>query len=135
MLFYFFQFDTDGNLTHWMGKPYLLNSEVKQDADFVEALEKYRPQITEYEKTVIGKTDVLLDGLCRKIECNLGNLITDAMLEEYAIDHKEKHSDSNCSDVAIAFIQGGGNITWATTNPIAHANSSFNLFHRNPIID
>lgn len=41
---------------------------------------------------------------CRRLECNLGNLVTDAMVHANALLHTGKY----WTDAGIAFMQGGG---------------------------
>jgi 2',3'-cyclic-nucleotide 2'-phosphodiesterase (5'-nucleotidase family) len=54
-------------------------------------------------KDVVGTTRVLLDSDCQNGECNLGNFITDAMVDWYS----EKYNSSNYwTDASIAMIQG-----------------------------
>nr|CAD7403331.1 unnamed protein product [Timema cristinae] len=65
-------FDEHGEIISNKGNPILLDSSVTRD---IEAL----------QNTVVGRTKVLLDGdrkNCRLVECNMGNLITDAMIDE-----------------------------------------------------
>lgn len=102
------KFDAEGNLVSWDGSPILLNGTIPRDDDILAALNVYRPGILELQNKVVGYTKVLLDGsTCRREECNLGNLIADAMVNEYALTYKD---DNNYwTDAAIAFIQGGGN--------------------------
>jgi len=55
---------------------------VTQEQDLLDLLEEYRPKLEELENTVLGYTKVFLEGgnICRMRECNLGNLVTDAMV-------------------------------------------------------
>lgn len=58
--------------------------------------------------SIVGKTRVLLEGdskVCRRRECNLGNLITDAMIDYNAGEYANENS---WTDAAIAFQHGGG---------------------------
>lgn len=75
-------FDRDGEITHIEGNPILVDSSVPQDPEVLKELDNYgRPY---FNNTEAGVTNVFLDGrdfVCRKSECNLGNLITDAMVE------------------------------------------------------
>jgi 5'-nucleotidase len=61
---------------------------------------------SEYSK-VIGKTNVLLEGgfECRLRECNLGNLVTDAMVDYYM---RRPRLYDGWTDTAIAVYVGGG---------------------------
>lgn len=51
---------------------------------------------------VIGSTRVLLDHNCRQSECNLGNFITDAMVDWHALNYV----GNDWTDASIAIIQG-----------------------------
>lgn len=98
-------FDDEGNLTGIDGQPILLDSNVPQDQDFLNLIESYRPGVFAAENEIIGTTKVLLDGSCRRNECNLGNFITDAMVDWFASRRK---SSEHWTDASIAFLQGGG---------------------------
>jgi len=52
---------------------------------------------------VIGSTLVLLDSNCSQSECNLGNFITDAMVDWHALKYDNPQF---WTDASIAFIQG-----------------------------
>jgi 5'-nucleotidase len=55
------------------------------DPDVVEALKPWKQIIDAEGSHVIGSTKVFLDassGACRKGECNIGNLIADAFVDE-----------------------------------------------------
>lgn len=106
-------FNEAGILKKWNGKLLSLDAKDANDqfvyADDVEAANKlkdYAPQLEQFKKTVIGKTNVFLDGergTVRKQETNLGNLMTDGMLEKVKSIVKE-------NDVKgyIAIQNGGG---------------------------
>lgn len=69
--------------------------------------------------TVIGQTRVLLEGdskVCRRRECNLGNLITDAMIDYNVGEYGGK---AGWTDAAIAF-QNGGSIRTSITRDNAN---------------
>ncbi|KAH8279204.1 hypothetical protein KR026_003793 [Drosophila bipectinata] len=101
------QFDAAGNLIEFDGAPILLNASVAQDQELLNLLEEYRPGVEELEKTVYGYTKVFLEGgnICRMRECNLGNLITDAMIFSRVLENK---GGEYWTDAAIALMQGGG---------------------------
>lgn len=103
-----FQFDSNGNLKSFSGAPILLGPNIPQEQDILDLLEKYRPTIRDLERTIYGKTNVLLEGggICRRRECNLGNLISDAMVFSRVLENK----DNYWTDSPIALIQGGGNL-------------------------
>lgn len=63
--------------------------------------------VKEYTENVIGETYVFLNGetpICRTVECNMGNVVTDAMLEDLVTYQNE----DSWSDVAISIMNGGG---------------------------
>ncbi|XP_037947379.1 protein 5NUC-like [Teleopsis dalmanni] len=102
------QFDKDGNLVKFDGSPILLNASVPRENDVLQLLELYRPNITALEQSVVGHTKVYLEGsskVCRKRECNLGNLVADSMVHARV---SENQGGLYWTDAAIAFIMGGG---------------------------
>jgi len=50
------------------------------DPEILEALKPWKEIVDETALKKIGRTRVLLEHDCRNKECNLGNLITDAMV-------------------------------------------------------
>ncbi|CAK9817344.1 Protein 5NUC [Anthophora quadrimaculata] len=100
-------FDKDGEVTRIAGNPILVNSSIEQAEDILMELKEMREAIDNISSVVVGSTRVLLEGdskVCRRRECNLGNLITDAM-----IDHnvREYAGRTGWTDTAIAFFNGG----------------------------
>jgi 5'-nucleotidase len=66
------------------------------DPDVVEAMKPWKEIIDREGSHVIGSTKVFLDasdGACRKGECNLGNLIANAFVDEVTM-----------SNVCVSFI-------------------------------
>lgn len=99
-------FDKKGELLSADGVPVLLDKTIPQDPDVLAIVERYRSQILNYTEEIIGTTSVALDGLsCQHVECNMGNLITDAMVYRYISDYTGKN---HWTDAPIAVIQGGG---------------------------
>lgn len=106
----YIQFDADGNLIQWDGSPILLNASVAQEQDLLDLLEVFRPNVTRLEKSVVGHTKVHLEGnkaVCRAEECNLGNLIADAMVFSRLM---EEQGGDFWTDAAISIMQGGGKL-------------------------
>ncbi|XP_059178705.1 5'-nucleotidase-like isoform X2 [Physella acuta] len=110
-------FDDVGKVKSWTGNPILLDGNVTQDNETLALINTYQPQVEEFKKTVVGETYVLLKAdknLCRMVECNMGNLITDAM-----IHHNLRRFNGTWTDAGIALMNGGsirasiniGNIT------------------------
>lgn len=99
------EFDDQGNLVEIDGTPILLDGKIERDADVLALLEDYRPGILALENEIVGVSKVLLDGSCRRNECNLGNFVADSMVDWYALQYND---DQYWTDASIAFLQGGG---------------------------
>ncbi|AWP20469.1 putative 5'-nucleotidase-like isoform 2 [Scophthalmus maximus] len=79
-------FDEAGNVVRAAGNPILLNSSVPQDPDVLAEVEEWKKNLANYSAHAVGRTLVFLNGEteeCRFRECNLGNMICDAMLNNY----------------------------------------------------
>lgn len=103
------KFDRNGEVTEIKGNPVLMDSSIEQAADILQELDGMRGAISNVSQTVVGKTRVLLQGdskVCRRAECNLGNMITDAMIDYNAQQYGSKEG---WTDAAIA-IQNSGSI-------------------------
>ncbi|XP_012277874.1 protein 5NUC-like isoform X1 [Orussus abietinus] len=101
-------FDSHGEVQSIQGNPVLVDSTVKQAPDILEELEKWRKAIDEVSHQVVGTTRVLLDGdskTCRRKECNLGNLLTDAFID---YNSRQFAGDEGWTDAAIAVQHSGG---------------------------
>ncbi|XP_061073067.1 snake venom 5'-nucleotidase-like isoform X2 [Conger conger] len=82
-------FDDAGNVVKSLGNPILLDSSVPQGV--LQDVEEWKKSLANYSSQYVGKTMVYLNGTfeeCRFRECNLGNLICDAM-----VHHNLKYSD------------------------------------------
>ncbi len=93
-------FDAEGIPVAWEGNPITLDASVEEDPDILAEVEKLNQPLAELRSMVVGAADVDLVGeraICRFEECNLGNLITDAILWSTAAE-----------DTQIAFENGGG---------------------------
>lgn len=110
-------FNDKGIVTSWWGNPVLLDNSVQQDPETLAIVARYQPQIQEQKTKVVGQTfvDLFADRIqCRTTECNLGNLVADAMLR-----YNLRHSEDSWSDVTMAVVNAGsfrasiskGNIT------------------------
>jgi len=90
-------FDADGKVTKAAGDTILLSHYITPDPAIQDILTKLAAPIDTLKKTPVGESSVFLVGdrkVCRIEECNLGNLITDAMRAE--------------TGAQIAFEDGGG---------------------------
>lgn len=91
-------FDDEGKLTKAEGEPILLDASIEPDEDFLARLEELKAPIEEAMAEVVGTTTKEIDGSresCRAMECEMGNLVTDAML-------------AAAPDADIAITNGGG---------------------------
>ncbi|NXG36392.1 5NTD nucleotidase, partial [Dromaius novaehollandiae] len=99
-------FDKKGNVIEAVGNPILLDSSVPEDEYIKEEVEKWKKNLGNYSEE-IGKTSVYLNGTseaCRFRECNMGNLLCDAVLYENV-----KHPGENkWNHVSMCILNGGG---------------------------
>ena len=92
------EFDADGLLTDWDGDAILLSRYISPDPDVADLIADLAEPLAALNSQPVGETSIALTGasprLCRIEECLLGNLITDAVLDETRVD--------------IVFQNGGG---------------------------
>uniref|UniRef100_A0A3Q4BQF1 5'-nucleotidase n=1 Tax=Mola mola TaxID=94237 RepID=A0A3Q4BQF1_MOLML len=100
-------FDGAGNVVKWTGNPILLDGSVAQDPRVLADVEEWKKNLADYSAQVVGKTLVFLNGAseeCRFQECNLGDLICDAMVNNYI-----RFSDEDqWNHVSASIFNGGG---------------------------
>lgn len=90
-------FDANGVPVEWEGDTIFISADIEPDPDMTALVEDLREPIGDFLSREVGVSEVLLVGkeeVCRFEECNMGNLITDAMLE--------------ITDADIAIQNGGG---------------------------
>jgi 5'-nucleotidase len=78
-------FDAQGVVTNWQGQPIPVDESIEPDAAFEAKVKEYAAPLEQLRATATGQSAVALDGSrpnVRSKETNLGNLITDAMLEK-----------------------------------------------------
>ena len=93
-------FDASGEVTNAEGQVWELNSVVAEDASFVAYIKDKAAPIEELKSKVIGSTltPIRGDGKdCRSMECEMGNLVSDAMLWRVS-----------AQGVSVAIQNGGG---------------------------
>jgi 5'-nucleotidase / UDP-sugar diphosphatase len=76
-------FDAAGVVTAWDGKPVALSNDVALDAAVADKVSQLNVPLAQLRRQPVGEAKVELVGTsdaCRFGECNLGNLIADAML-------------------------------------------------------
>ncbi|WOI56616.1 bifunctional metallophosphatase/5'-nucleotidase [Palleronia sp. LCG004] len=93
-------FSDDGEVTEISGTPVLLDSSVAEDEATLERVAALAEPLEELRQEVVGESTAAIDGTresCRAVECEMGNLVTDAMLARTADQ-----------GVQIAITNGGG---------------------------
>ncbi|QFT72304.1 bifunctional UDP-sugar hydrolase/5'-nucleotidase [Ruegeria sp. THAF33] len=80
-------FDDDGNLISAEGEPILLDASVTPDADIAARVAEMGAPIEEMKQRVVANSAAAIEGdraVCRVQECEMGNLVADAMLARVA---------------------------------------------------
>ncbi len=93
-------FDDDGNLTRAEGEPILLDKAVAENADEVAHIAEMAKPLEEIRNKVVAETSEMIDGsreVCRAMECPMGNLVADAMLDRV-----------KAQGIEVAIANGGG---------------------------
>ncbi|XP_054554988.1 5'-nucleotidase [Talpa occidentalis] len=131
------EFDDKGNVVTSHGNPILLNSSIPEDPTIKAEINKWRIKLDNYSTQELGKTIVYLDGTtqsCRFTECNMGNLICDAM-----INNNLRHPDELVwNHVSMCILNGGsirspidernnGTITWENLAAVLPFGGTFDL--------
>ncbi|KAE8286447.1 5'-nucleotidase [Larimichthys crocea] len=101
-------FDDAGNVMRSTGNPILLDSSIPQDPTFLADVEEWKKNLANYSAQVVGETLVFLNGTaeeCRFRECNLGNLICDAMVNN---NIRFSDEEEEWNHVGAAIYNGGG---------------------------
>ncbi|XP_076605104.1 snake venom 5'-nucleotidase-like [Chaetodon auriga] len=99
-------FDGAGNVIKAVGNPILMDSSIPQDPDVLADIEKWKKNLAQYSSQYVGQTLVYLNGTfeeCRFRECNLGNLICDAMIYQ----NIKQSSELRWSHVGICMLNSG----------------------------
>ena len=93
-------FDDAGNVTEATGEPIIMDAAVAEDEPTVARIAEAAKPLDEIRNKVVAQTSDAIDGersSCRQVECQMGNLIADAMLDRV----KDQ-------GVQIAIQNGGG---------------------------
>lgn len=104
------EFDADGHVTSWSGNPILLDSSIPKDPVILQQVQRMKIKVARFSEIKLGSSLVFLDARipdCFRKECNLGNVVTDALVFHYA---NKSANDAQWTDASIA-IQGIGGIT------------------------
>ncbi len=94
------EFDDAGNVTGASGDVMLLDASVEPDAEIADRVAELAGPIEEAMAEVVGETTEFIEGdrtVCRAMECPMGNLVADAMLDRVADQ-----------GIQIAIANGGG---------------------------
>lgn len=95
-----------GAIEAWEGNPRLLDANTSLDEDVVAVLEPYQIGVNMVRQWRTGYTKVLLevsDGICRKQECNFGNLLCDALVDHAVFRYEGPY----WTNVAVAMTASG----------------------------
>jgi 5'-nucleotidase / UDP-sugar diphosphatase len=93
-------FDDDGNIVEAMGEPLVMDGQVMEDEATKARISEAAMPLDEIRNEVVAETTDPIDGerdSCRAMECQMGNLVADAMLERVADQ-----------GISIAIANGGG---------------------------
>lgn len=93
-------FDDEGNVTTANGEPILLDASVAEDESAKARVAELAQPIEELRARVVAEASDAIDGereSCRAVECEMGNLVAEAMLDRVADQ-----------GVTIAIANGGG---------------------------
>ncbi|MEF2553358.1 5'-nucleotidase C-terminal domain-containing protein [Aurantimonas sp. A2-1-M11] len=93
-------FDDSGLVTAAVGNPVIMDGQIAEDSDLKARIEELAGPLQEIRERVVGQSQVAIDGsreTCRAKECEMGNLVADAMLARVADQ-----------GTAVAIINGGG---------------------------
>lgn len=99
-------FDSQGEILDWDGNPILLDYSIEEDPEILAALQPWKEEADKKGSMEIGETRVHLQGLknCQSGECNLGNLLTDSMVDYYV---EENVNNTYWTSAAIAVLNSG----------------------------
>lgn len=101
-------FDDNGVVTSYNGDPILLDNSTDKDPGIEAEVVRLKRPLEQKMKQVIGKTAVYLEGastVCRLRECNLGNAITDSMVNFHAGKYDD---ETTWTEGAVALMNSGG---------------------------
>jgi 5'-nucleotidase / UDP-sugar diphosphatase len=77
-------FDDEGNLLHAQGDTILLDASVEENPEIVARVAELAGPIEELKARVVANASDAIEGsreVCRQVECPMGNLVADAMLD------------------------------------------------------
>ncbi|XP_011501279.1 PREDICTED: apyrase-like [Ceratosolen solmsi marchali] len=116
-------FDENDEVKFWKGNPIYLDSNVKEDCLIIDELQSWKAGVDRIGKEKIGQALVFLNNSCDSGECNLANLITDAMVYKY-------NSNASISLINANSIQSSipaGPILYENIYMVAPYNNTWDL--------
>ncbi|MEM1247260.1 MAG: bifunctional metallophosphatase/5'-nucleotidase [Acidobacteriota bacterium] len=120
-------FDDEGRVVSAAGEPILLNAQVARDGSVLAMVQPLAEEVSEFSSEGIGAAAIDLRGdeqTCRFGECNLGNLIADALLAESGAQIALQNSGSIRSSIPAGPITLGNVLE---VLPFENALSTFEL--------
>lgn len=81
------RFDDNGVVTQASGEPLIMDADVAEDADSVARIAELAKPLDEIRNKIVASSDAVIEGdrkVCRTQECEIGNLVADAMLARVA---------------------------------------------------
>lgn len=120
-------FDSKGVLKSWSGDVILLSRYIAPEKEMNDLVAKLNAPLEELKQTVVGESTVDLVGdrkVCRAMECNLGNLITDAMRESTKVDIAIENGGGIRADIPAGKVTLGQVLT---VLPFGNLTSTFSL--------
>ncbi|RWS24109.1 Snake venom 5'-nucleotidase-like protein [Leptotrombidium deliense] len=96
----------EGNVKQYSGLPIILDHTVPGDEEIQKMLAPIAAVIKQKYDSPIGRTAVMLDGDCRRHECNMGNLFADAMVFD-ALNDATLNDNYGWTQYPAAFVSGG----------------------------
>ena len=101
-------FDDDGNLISAEGEPILLDASVVPDADIAARVAEMGAPIEEMKQRVVASSGAAIQGdraVCRVQECEMGNLVADAMLAR-VVDQGAQIAIANSGGLRASIDEG-----------------------------
>ncbi len=80
-------FDDEGNVTEASGAPIIMDASVAEDEGTKARISEAAQPLDEIRNRVVAETSASIEGdrsVCRAMECEMGNLVADAMLDRVA---------------------------------------------------
>lgn len=126
-------FDEDGVLRSWAGNPILLDSDYEQDRTILDEVNTWQIPLELYRQVPVGQSLVYMEGYtdyCRLQECNMGNMVTDAMVDFYL---KKLPGTKGWANVSLAVWNSGGFVNSIQKGEITLGDVAAALPYRNTI--